>query len=135
MPQLLKPEVLARSRLAFGEDDGVVLVQSEKALAAAGRSEDQESVGARDAARSLLSKLLLSKRTGATGERAELPRHDARNVACAHALGEKALGHGRDLRPSPSERGNVPRLVYIVAEDDGGIGSQAAGDRGRTRPP
>ena len=43
----------------------------------------------------------------------------------AHALGEKALSHGRDFRPGPSERGNVPPLVYIVAEDDGGIGSQA----------
>jgi hypothetical protein len=120
---LTRRAVLGPVRLAFREDDGMVLVEREKALAAAGRAEHEEHVGA-GWPLPVRSQLRLRELAGAAGQRAELARDHPGDVARAHLLVEKARGHGRQLGPGAGERGEVRRLVEVVAERDRRVRAQ-----------
>ena len=87
-----EPAVLRAVRLAVGEDDRVVLVHRQQALAAAGRTEHRERIGAGRSAAAFGHHPRFGEHRGAARHRAELARD-----------------HGRDLAPGRPSRHQVSR--------------------------
>ena len=130
-----EPPVLGPTRRPLLEDDGVILIERQQALAPAGRAEHEQGIGTGRRAGAGPRELLFREAAGPARQGAELARDDGRDVARADALLHQACRHGGHLRPGAGERGHVRRLVDVVAKDDGAVRARAQEIPRRDRAP
>src|SRR5687768_7916202 len=123
-PEGLEPTVLPPARLAGLEDDRVVLIEREQALAAPGGAQYQQRVGTGTRTLVRFREVPFGDFPGAANESTELAGDDARDRASADLLLEKAARHGGNFSPSARQPRGVLGLIDVVAENDGGVGSQ-----------
>ncbi len=122
--ELGEPAVFRPVRVAFGENDRVVLIGGEKAFAATAGAEDEDSERAGRRAEPVACHRSLGYGRSAPRHRAKLFADDTGDLARVDLLVDERLGDRGQHRPGGRQLSRCLCLLDRVVEIDGGAGPQ-----------